>query len=452
MSSEAKEEDLDCPICSEKYNKTTRKKISCIKCELSPCIKCTKTFMGSLEEELKCMGCNEPLPIFHFVGQTPKTFFRRDLRNHNRDIAFKKEKSLLPATIPLVEIEKEKMRLYKENEDIMGTINVLKEQINGLYRQRQTNFNRIYYGLDSEKIKGKEKRSFTRPCPMDDCRGFLSSRWKCAICDVKVCSDCLQPIEGEHKCNADDVESAKIISSHTKPCPECGARIMKSEGCDHMWCTACDTGFSWRTGMKISNSKNTNPFYYEWLRQNGGSSRTVGDVRCGGAPGVNELEAHLDRYDTKGICFYRLHQSLMHIYHIELDRYNPANLPDNSDLRVAFLMNRISENYWKETLGARLKKSEKFNDIYQTLNMYHETMSEFLIQLVRTEDPKLITDLCISIKNFRKYTNTQFKRLVEIYNNVMPYIDKNWSFTSIDARLSVRVVRPAVRYTSRNRG
>lgn len=429
--------DSECPICCKNFNLTTRKSIECIKCDMVICIGCIKEYMGTSEEQIKCMSCGVDLPIFHFVGKTSKTFYRRDIRNHNRDIKFKEQVSMLAATMPLVEVEKEKERLHKENRGIDEFIRDLRAQIDSLYRQKQINYNKIYYGMDEVSLN-KEKKAFIRPCPVDDCRGFLSSRWKCGVCNVNVCSDCLGIMEEEHKCNSEDVESAKIIQSKTKPCPECGARIMKSEGCDHMFCTACDTGFSWRTGLKISNSKNTNPYYYEWLKRNGNNSRVAGDVRCGGAPGVNDLQYHLRKYDTMLINFRNLHRCLMHTYHIEMPRYNPANLGDNTDLRVSYLMNKIDEKHWKDEFGSRLKKQEKYEDIFNIFSMFYESMSEFLIQLINTTDQGEITDLCMSIKNFRKYINNQFVNLVEIYNNVIPYIHKEWRVTSIDTRLNVR--------------
>jgi hypothetical protein len=35
-----------------------------------------------------------------------------------------------------------------------------------------------------------EKRQFVRACPVADCRGFLSTAWKCGMCDNWTCPDC----------------------------------------------------------------------------------------------------------------------------------------------------------------------------------------------------------------------------------------------------------------------
>jgi hypothetical protein len=77
-----------------------------------------------------------------------------------------------------------------------------------------------------------EKRTFVKACPVTDCRGFLSTQWKCGICDVKVCHKCHDPMVIEpHICDADKVASVKLIAAESKPCPKCGTAISRTYGC-----------------------------------------------------------------------------------------------------------------------------------------------------------------------------------------------------------------------------
>lgn len=92
-----------------------------------------------------------------------------------------------------------------------------------------------------------EKRAFIKACPVTDCRGFLSTQWKCGICDVKVCNKCHDPMVikplprlesalqiqdgAPHICDADKVASVKLIAAESKPCPKCGTAISKTYGC-----------------------------------------------------------------------------------------------------------------------------------------------------------------------------------------------------------------------------
>ena len=81
----------------------------------------------------------------------------------------------------------------------------------------------------------RERKEFIMKCGGDECRGFLSTSYKCGTCEKWTCQHCLVVIgadkEAEHTCNPDTVESAKTIKSETRPCPKCGTRIFKIDGC-----------------------------------------------------------------------------------------------------------------------------------------------------------------------------------------------------------------------------
>ena len=124
-------------------------------------------------------------------------------------------------------------------------------------------------------------------CPDEDCRGFLSSAYKCELCKLYTCSKCHEIIgdkknNPDHVCNQDSVKSAELIKSETKPCPSCGTRIFKIDGCDQMWCTECHVAFSWRTGRRETGIVH-NPHFYQWQRDanNGQAPRVAGDNPCG---------------------------------------------------------------------------------------------------------------------------------------------------------------------------
>lgn len=109
----------------------------------------------------------------------------------------------------------------------------------------------------------KERNHFIKPCPAKDCRGFLSNRWTCEMCKTVVCKDCHE-IKGvkkdisvstdfstdlnstsnevdkdkkekvdefNHKCDPNNIETAKALDKETKGCPKCGIRIYKIDGC-----------------------------------------------------------------------------------------------------------------------------------------------------------------------------------------------------------------------------
>ncbi len=145
------------------------------------------------------------------------------------------------------------------------------------------------------------RNQILRGCPADGCRGFLSVGGICGICDAKICLGCheivgkkgeaveqvsemeyqiterahggaaaAEPATRMHRCDPATVETAKLLQKETRPCPKCKALIYKTDGCDQMWCTMCQTPFSWTTG-KVEEGRVHNPHYYEWLRRTQGS-------------------------------------------------------------------------------------------------------------------------------------------------------------------------------------
>jgi len=171
---------------------------------------------------------------------------------------FTEDRESLRASSPLVP----KMKELEEK------IGLLREQLN-------------------EKAPAAAKSQFVRKCADPECNGFLSSRWKCGLCDKWSCSDCHElKQDHDHKCDPNNVATAQLLSKDTKGCPKCQTMINHAGGCDQMWCTQCHTAFSWKTGQ--IETKIHNPHYYEWRRKNGGLAREPGDIVCG-----NELNHEL---------------------------------------------------------------------------------------------------------------------------------------------------------------
>jgi len=59
------------------------------------------------------------------------------------------------------------------------------------------------------------RKKFIHKCPSKDCKGFVSTAYKCGICEKFTCSKCLE-IKGdtqnaEHICDENNVKSAEIV-------------------------------------------------------------------------------------------------------------------------------------------------------------------------------------------------------------------------------------------------
>lgn len=188
--------------------------------------------------------------------------------------------------------------LFWTNEKYIGVGNILYGEDSGWIAPR---------GAGAPQPK-KEAIRISRGCPAEGCRGFLSTSFNCGVCEAKVCEHCheiigakgdtvrqvgvmeveivsAEAVPKRHICDADAVETAKMLAKETRPCPTCKTLISKIDGCDQMWCTQCQTAFSWKTGQKEAGRVH-NPHYYEWLRRTKGAEgvpREVGDAPGGGA-------------------------------------------------------------------------------------------------------------------------------------------------------------------------
>ena len=121
-------------------------------------------------------------------------------------------------------------------------------------------YNNLAATVYQTQTKTSQETSFRSACNVKDCKGFLDKNLRCNVCLTAFCKDCKEAAKDNHTCNPDILASLRLLKNedNVKPCPECGVGINKLEGCDHMWCLMCKTGFNWRTGKKIDDANNTN--------------------------------------------------------------------------------------------------------------------------------------------------------------------------------------------------
>lgn len=97
-----------------------------------------------------------------------------------------------------------------------------------------------------EEIEEEDKK-LKRKCMRITCRGYLDDNLKCNYCFSKFCDKCEKVKEKNHVCKEENVESINLIKSMIK-CPKCGIAVEKSEGCNSMRCSNCQTNFEYTTG------------------------------------------------------------------------------------------------------------------------------------------------------------------------------------------------------------
>ena len=243
-----------CFTCCETYNKSTKCQVTCYfdDCKYSSCKGCVRTYLLNSTNDPHCMNCKKQWNENFVIQSLNRTFIDNDYKKHRKELLVDREISKLPETMNdaekynKIQIENEKIKqIYEKMSEI-------RKQLNELSRQKYE------HTLNIRKIQSNqtERKKFIMACPNNDCRGFLSTQYKCDLCNYYTCPDCHEIIgytkNDEHICNKDSVESAKLIKQETKPCPTCGVRIYKISGCDQIWCIECKVAFSWKTGG-ISN-------------------------------------------------------------------------------------------------------------------------------------------------------------------------------------------------------
>ena len=188
----------ECNICGEVFNKI-KKKTHCPKCEFECCKHCLQTYILSRVDEPHCMNCKTQFNDEFLYENTNKTFMNQTYKNHKKQVLFDIETSRIPETMPHVEDHKFCEELKKKNKEIKEKIKSLRAeiyQLDSLKNRNDMEIWRIENGNSSSKEK--ETRNFVHKCPVDDCKGFLSTQWKCGVCSTWSCPHCFDII-GETK-------------------------------------------------------------------------------------------------------------------------------------------------------------------------------------------------------------------------------------------------------------
>lgn len=286
----------------------------------------------------------------------------------------------------------------------------------------------VEINISIEKVKKRlnsnnvtKKAEFIKKCSDSECRGFLSTRWKCGLCEKTTCTDCHEIKTDGHTCNPDSVATIKLLSTDTKGCPKCQTLIYKIDGCDQMWCTSCKTGFSWSTGkieMKLHN-----PHYYEWRRQNGGLDREPGDVPCGddGNPVrylydiIQESKRHPSIEADYGTKIENLMRRITH-----LSAYNHVQIePSYESYRIQYLKNEISKDEFKDILIRADKAHSKKTDTYTLIQLLVTTVTDIFIRiradLTSSEPDQYDRTIISEIPRIIDYVNECFADLAYTY-------------------------------------
>jgi hypothetical protein len=471
----------ECSVCVGEYLNI----ISCKYCDYKTCKKCFNRYLLDSIGNAKCMNCKKEYVIDYLIDICSKKTVLDYNKNRLYNI-FEREISLLPSTqIYSVEYKKRKDEIKKIEENLIELNNNIKneelikselikyietnvfinkkynidddiimekalkivdinellllinEQIiinnNSIYRQRNLLLSFDQYFSENMDNLTKFKTGYIRNCPVNDCRGFLSSALKCDLCNIYVCSKCNNikktKYDNEHVCNEDDIKTVELLKKEVKQCPNCSINIYKISGCNQMWCVNCKVAFCWRTG-EIMKGVIHNPHYFDWMRQRRNNVQVNQNVNNNDCNTIITFDTLIRLYKNKSNIkiLNELYQHFCEINEVIRTTYINYNTLNNNDIinlyrkyRILYLANEITKDEWKMKILKKQKELDKKTDINHLLQLFITVVND----LFRTLDVNSLINVYNQINEIRLHVNKCFEKLNKRYDNNMPFIYPN---------------------------
>ena len=140
------------------------------------------------------MNCKKAWPQNFMVMYLNRSFITNQYKPHRKQLLLDREISKLPETMGAVDIymkcEHEKDKIRKLNEKAKE----LQKQLNlcwGDISDCRRNIENIKNG---NKKDNTDRKKFILKCPNEDCRGYLSTQYKCDLCELYTFKDCIEII------------------------------------------------------------------------------------------------------------------------------------------------------------------------------------------------------------------------------------------------------------------
>lgn len=439
---------MTCNICCENFNKSNHSRVICCydSCQFQSCKQCVRTYiLGSISEP-HCMSCKNPFSQEFLVNNLNKSFMENDYKNHRKTLLTDKAIARSQELMPLVE----KTIQIDTRVNMLNTLTKQRAELNKQVRELSILINKTTREIHNIKNgdSEQERKQFIMPCPADNCKGYLSQKYRCTVCELYTCHECFEIIgyknNDPHTCNEDCLKNAEAIKRETKPCPQCGIRIYKIAGCDQMWCTECQVTFSWNTGKIIITQTIHNPHYYEYMRKNQSNRdilRNPGDVLCGGIIIYYQLSAitrciteHRNLIkDSKYISDYNneivinriltdIHREMNHFNNIDLVsmRTRVTRLDNNDEDTVKYIRNLIN----REELSKIIIKSDIMKRKSHKVLQIYELISIVSIEGFNSIYTKYRTLYSMLVANKNKRDSKSDDLFIDMYNEIVKFIEQ----------------------------
>jgi len=468
-----------CSICSDRFTAIIRKKTTCKFCHASACSKCVEQYLLTRHEDAHCLHCRVNYNDATLHEICTRTYLNQTYFKHRQEVLINRERANLPLLQNAALREKRQRDRWAQEAIIKTRISDCTKQISELQNEYNTLYVAVYANrlqnlpnrneqviklqelqdrmeerreqirqekhllylmrwpangngdtdTTEEEKKEEEKKKFVRRCTRDGCQGFLSTAWKCGLCEWYSCSKCFavkgQTHDVEHECKKEDIETAELIKKDCKPCPKCGEFIEKSSGCDQMFCISCQTPFSWNTGKIVTSGPIHNPHYYEWIKRTGGAvPRNPADVPCGGYPGGWEL-VRFPRGIRREVSttFYEFHRICMELQDVSTRMYRShIDQTPLTQLNIKFLLGELDEKKWGRLLATQEKKRKRDAEIQEILGAFRMVAVELINRVQHYRDGNIMRFSDLPFPKAEEYLielNIQIQELITMINNAL---------------------------------
>jgi hypothetical protein len=352
---------MECSVCCTQTR--ADKFLTCTSCEVKYCKTCQLT-QNTNTNTFACLQCRTPFT--RVAAQTLRMY--PEWKRIEELRLLENEKRKLPETQPLVEWERE-------------------------YRRQHA---RLRFGermTIPERPQLQESTDVFLACPRESCRGFIAEHSDtCETCSQKVCKMCHEINSDGHVCKAEVLQTIALLKRDSKSCPKCAATIFRTQGCDHMHCTWCNTHFNWETGLVLKVSSNGH--YRDAIdieRAHTVAQRVSASAGAGGEDCMDMGEVRTALRRLPDSLVKRTLYSDFSVVQYAMEKYYGTNVigtkRDNTlmNLRVMYLMNEITEAQWRSRVFAANKSFDLARAVAFQFGLYVEYVQHFQRLYVQEE-------------------------------------------------------------------
>lgn len=436
----------NCPYCSRTsgrlYNKDEKfcdiccsvKEwfIKCDSCSFECCRDCLLAYAFSISSKIRCVNneCGKILSPSNVRRNCDKMWFiTSGYLTHINRLFIDSQISKFPQD--MVHIPK-----IKELNKIESKVQNGESSIEYLRMLNEICYEIISSSGTSKDSSKKELPLYIQGCPVKGCIGLINENYVCAVCNVKICCDCRVILVDDHTCDPDVVKTVGLIKSDTKPCPKCVTLIYKIEGCDQMFCTNCNTAFSWQYGT-IETGTIHNPHYFEWVFNNPDAAKNSYNLLIINRiynTIINSPYTFSNDFKTYGLMSILMYVSDERMNHPE----NNTNAYDYLLLkRLEYLSNSITREKFESDVTLNRQHTTSECARLRLVKMIHDILCEPVLDLYYTltdkdGDKKIIEEFMDQLSKVRLYINETI--INEYYDSVdirLSLLDMDWNIVHL---------------------